>query len=92
IGEKFATYCLSDHSDKHSPLTNYNQQKRERRFLLVLKDQVSAPSIDEYFKHFNYARPHQALLYATPNEIYHGMTPKYSKGEYKGFEVKKAKK
>ncbi|MCX6994420.1 MAG: hypothetical protein NTY13_01040, partial [Chlamydiae bacterium] len=47
IGEKFATYCLSDHSDKHSPLTNYNQQKRERRFLLVLKDQVSAPSIDE---------------------------------------------
>lgn len=47
--------------------------------------------IDEYFRHFNYTRPHQALLYATPNEIYHGIKPKYSKGEYTGFAVKKAK-
>ena len=38
-------------------------------------------------KTFNYT----PLLYATPNEIYHGMKPKYSKGQYKGFEVKKAK-
>ncbi len=48
--------------------------------------------VDKYFKHFNYNRPHQSLLYATPNKIYHGITPKYSKGQYKGFEVKKAKK
>lgn len=47
--------------------------------------------VDEYIEHFNYSRPHQALLYATPNEIYHGIKPKYSKGEYRGFEVKKAK-
>jgi putative transposase len=46
---------------------------------------------DEYIEHFNNNRPHQALLYATPNEIYHGITPKYAKGKYKGFEVKKAK-
>ena len=48
--------------------------------------------VDEYFEHFNNNRPHQALLYATPHEIYHGIKPKYSKGQYKGFEVKKAKK
>jgi putative transposase len=48
--------------------------------------------VDEYIEHFNCSRPHQALLYATPNEIYHGIEPKYSKGEYTGFEVKKAKK
>ncbi|HYD91129.1 MAG TPA: IS3 family transposase [Flavobacterium sp.] len=47
--------------------------------------------VDEYFEHFNHRRPHQALLYATPNEIYHGLSPKYSKGRYRGFEVKKAK-
>ena len=46
--------------------------------------------VDEYYEHFNYKRPHEALLYATPHEIYHGITPKYSKGQYKGFEVKKA--
>jgi putative transposase len=48
--------------------------------------------VDEYIKHFNHSRPHQALLYATPNEIYHGIKPKYSEGEYKGFQVKKAKR
>lgn len=48
--------------------------------------------IDEYYRHFNCERPHQALLYATPHEIYHGISPKYSQGEYKGFEVKKAKR
>jgi putative transposase len=48
--------------------------------------------VDEYIEHFNYNRPHQGLLYATPNEIYRGIKPKYSKGEYKGFEVKKARK
>jgi putative transposase len=48
--------------------------------------------VDEYIEHFNHSRPHQALLYATPNEIYHGIKPKYSKGEYKGFKVKKAKR
>ena len=47
--------------------------------------------VDEYIEHFNHHRPHQALLYATPNEIYHGISPKYSKGSYTGFEVKKAK-
>ncbi len=47
--------------------------------------------VDEYFEHFNYCRPHQALLYATPNEIYHRIKPKYSKGQYKGFKVKRAK-
>jgi putative transposase len=47
--------------------------------------------VDEYFEHFNHRRPHQALLYATPEEIYHGIRPKYSKGHYRGFEVKKAK-
>src|SRR3569832_1521743 len=46
--------------------------------------------VDEYYEHFNYSRPHQALLYATPDEIYHGISPKYAKGHYKGFEVKKA--
>jgi len=48
--------------------------------------------VDEYIEHFNYSRPHQGLLYATPNEIYHGIKPKYSKGDYKGFEVKKSKR
>ena len=47
--------------------------------------------VDEYFKHFNHTRPHEALLYATPHEIYHGINPKYSKGQYKGFEVKRAR-
>lgn len=47
--------------------------------------------VDEYIEHFNHNRPHQGLLYATPHEIYYGIKPKYSKGEYKGFEVKKAK-
>jgi putative transposase len=46
--------------------------------------------VDEYYDHFNYRRPHEALLYATPYEIYHGIKPKYSKGQYRGFEVKKA--
>lgn len=46
--------------------------------------------VDEYFEHFNHKRPHEALLYATPHEIYHGITPKHSKGQYKGFGVKKA--
>jgi putative transposase len=48
-------------------------------------------AVNEYIEHFNCSRPHQGLLYATPNEIYHGIEPKYSKGQYKGFEVKKAK-
>jgi putative transposase len=48
--------------------------------------------VDEYIEHFNHNRPHQGLLYATPYEIYHKIKPRYSKGEYKGFEVKKAKK
>ena len=47
--------------------------------------------VDEYLEHFNQKRPHEALLYATPHEIYYGISPKYSKGYYKGFEVKKAK-
>ena len=46
----------------------------------------------EYYNYFNCVRPHQALLYATPHEIYHGITPKYSKGKYEGFEVKKSSK
>ena len=49
-------------------------------------------AISEYYKHFNENRPHQALLYATPNEIFHGITPKHCRGEYKGFKVKEAKK
>jgi len=49
-------------------------------------------AIEEYYKYFNNERPHQALLYATPNEIYHGITPKHCRGEYKGFKVKEAKK
>ena len=48
--------------------------------------------VDKYIEHFNYSRPHQGLLYATPNEIYHGIKPQYSTGKYKGFEVKKANK
>lgn len=47
-------------------------------------------AIHEYYNYFNSIRPHQALLYATPHEIYHGITPKHSKGEYKGFKVKEA--
>jgi putative transposase len=48
--------------------------------------------VDEYIEHFNFHRPHQGLMYATPHEIYHGIKPKYSKGNYRGFEVKRAKK
>ena len=51
-----------------------------------------AQATHEYYDYFNCRRPHQALLYATPHEIYHGITPKYSKGRYEGFEVKKANK
>jgi len=47
---------------------------------------------ESYYLHFNQTRPHEALLYATPHEIYYGITPKYSKGLYSGFEVKRAKK
>ena len=46
--------------------------------------------IKKYYEHFNCRRPHQALMYATPYEIYHGVTPKYSRGKYLGFTVKKA--
>ena len=46
--------------------------------------------VREYFNHFNTARPHQALLYATPDEIYYKQQPKFSKGLYTGYEVKKA--
>jgi putative transposase len=49
-------------------------------------------AINEYYRYFNCDRPHQALLYATPHEIYHNIPPKYSKGEYKGFKVKEANK
>jgi len=48
-------------------------------------------AVAEYVDYYNARRPHQALLYATPQEIYHGITPKYSKGIYHGFEVKRAK-
>lgn len=48
--------------------------------------------VKEYYEHFNLNRPHQGLLYATPHEIYYGQTPKFIKGEYKGFKVKEAKK
>lgn len=48
--------------------------------------------INKYYEHFNYHRPHQGLQYATPYEIYYGKTPKFIKGEYKGFKVKEAKK
>ena len=47
--------------------------------------------VSDYVDHFNMKRPHQALLYAVPHEIYHGITPKYSKGKYNGFRVKCAK-
>jgi putative transposase len=46
---------------------------------------------DAYFIRFNGVRPHEALLYATPREIYYGITPKFTKGQYTGFEVKHAK-
>jgi putative transposase len=46
--------------------------------------------VKDYVEHFNMRRPHQALLYATPHEIYHGDVPLFSKGIYKGFQVKKA--
>lgn len=49
-------------------------------------------AINEYYNYFNCIRPHQALLYATPHEIYNGIAPKYSKGDYRGFKVKEAKK
>lgn len=48
--------------------------------------------VADYFIHFNEVRPHQALLYATPQEIYHGLQPKCIQGRYTGFEVKHAKK
>ena len=46
--------------------------------------------VRDYIWHFNMRRPHQALLYATPHEIYYGKTPLFSKGVYEGFMVKKA--
>jgi putative transposase len=49
-------------------------------------------AVGEYYKHFNERRPHQALLYATPNEIYHGISPKHCRGKYEGFKVKEAKR
>lgn len=47
--------------------------------------------VDDYIEHFNYKRPHQGLLYATPYEIYYRIKPKFSKGDYRGFKVKEAK-
>lgn len=47
-------------------------------------------TINEYYPYFNCERSHQALLYATPHEIFHGITPKFSKGKYEGFKVKEA--
>jgi putative transposase len=47
-------------------------------------------TINEYYSYFNCKRSHQALLYATPYEILHGLTPKFSKGKYVGFKVKEA--
>jgi len=49
-------------------------------------------AIDKYYEYFNSERPHEALLYATPYEIHHRISPKYSKGVYTGFKVKKAKR
>ena len=49
-------------------------------------------AIGTYYNYFNCDRPHEALLYATPHEIYHGISPKYSKGIYSGFIVKKEKR
>ena len=49
-------------------------------------------AIDEYYAYFNFDRPHQALLYATPHEILNGITPRFSKGKYEGFKVKEASK
>jgi len=49
-------------------------------------------AIGEYYKHFNESRPHQGLLYATPNEIFHGIPPKHCRGKYVGFKVKEAKR
>jgi len=54
-----------------------------------VKDMIAA--VKEYVWYFNEERPHQALLYATPSEIYHGITPKHCKGVYNGFKVKEAK-
>jgi putative transposase len=47
-------------------------------------------AIDEYYPYFNCKRPHQALLYATPYEVLHGIKPQFSKGKYVGFKVKEA--
>lgn len=55
-----------------------------------VKELVGA--VTEYVQFFNTERPHQALLYATPHEIYHKIAPKYSKGIYIGFKVKCAKR
>ncbi len=30
------------------------------------------PALENYFHHYNYQRPHQALHYATPATLYHG--------------------
>lgn len=49
-------------------------------------------AINDYYLHYNTIRPHQALFYATPYEIYNNITPKFSKGDYKGFKVKEASK
>jgi putative transposase len=53
-----------------------------------MRDLIEA--IKEYYHYYNHQRPHQALLYATPHEILTGIPPKYSKGRYEGFIVKKA--
>jgi len=52
--------------------------------------QEAFKAVNEHYDHFNYRRPHQALLYATPYEVYYGIPPKYSKGLYEGFKVKEA--
>jgi putative transposase len=54
----------------------------------TMRDLIEA--IKEYYHYYNNQRPHQALLYATPHEILTGISPKYSKGRYEGFTVKKA--
>lgn len=46
--------------------------------------------VKEHYVHYNFHRPHQGLHYAIPYEIYYGLSPKYCKRVYKGFEVKKA--
>ena len=48
--------------------------------------------VADYVLHYNTKRPHQSLLYATPEEIYKGLQPLYSQGEYTGFKVKCVKR